>query len=161
MKSAVLFSVAFAWSLIVSNADAQTRPDLSGSWRLDPNRSDSATYPELSRPVTLVITHTPGEFRVETQTARGTSTEVAQFKSDSGTPMPGVGLARWRSDTVVVDAVRDIRGQSVTVQQAMTLNANGDELTIESTVNVQHGYTLNNARVYGSGRDVFVRIARK
>lgn len=78
--------------VVISGAGAQTRPDLSGSWRFDPNRSDSATYPELSRPVTLVITQTPGEVRIETHTARGTSTEVAHFRTD-GVPGPGT---RWR-----------------------------------------------------------------
>lgn len=157
---APLLSLAFVFYVVVSGASAQTRPDLTGNWRLDPNRSDSATYPELSRPVTLVITHTPGELRVETQTARGTTTEVAHFRAEAGGPAPGSALARWRSDTVVIDAVRDIRGQSVTVQQAMTLSANGNELTVESTVNVQHGYSLSRGKVYGSGRDVFVRTAR-
>lgn len=45
----------------------------------------------------------------------------------------------------------------MTVQQAMTLSANGSELTIESTVNVQQGYSFSGGKVYGAGRDVFVR----
>jgi hypothetical protein len=162
MKSSVLASLAFASFIVISDAGAQTRPDLSGSWRLDPNRSDSATYPELTRPVTLVITQTASELRVETQTARGTTTEVAQFRTDDNGPAAGMASARWRSNnTLVIDAVRDIRGQSVTVQQAMMLSPTGNELTIESTVNVQHGYSLSRGKVYGAGRDVFVRTAQK
>ena len=157
MKSGFLGSLAVASCVVITGAGAQTHPDFSGTWRLDPNRSDSATYPELSRPVTLVITHTPSELRIETHTGRGTSTDVAQFRTEASVPAPGAALARWRNNTVVIDAVRDIRGQSVTVQQAITLSASGNELTIESTVNVQHGYTLSGAKTYGAGKDVFVR----
>jgi hypothetical protein len=158
MKTAVLASLAFAFSFSTA-ATAQPRPDFSGNWRLDPNRSDSATYPELTRPVTLVITQTPTELRVETRTARGTSTDVAYFRNDQGAASAESAVARWRSDVLVIDAVRDIRGQSVTVQQALSMNADRNELTIESTVNVQHGYTLSGAKVYGAGKDVFVRVA--
>jgi hypothetical protein len=157
MKNPVLASLALV--LCVTPSAAQTRPDFSGNWRLDPNRSDSATYPELSRPVTLVITQTPTELRVETRTVRATSTEVAQFRADGAAPGAEGAVARWRSDVLVIDAVRDIRGQSVTVQQAMSMNPDKNELTIESTVNVQHGYTLSGAKVYGAGKDVFVRVA--
>jgi hypothetical protein len=157
MKNPVVASLTL--TLFLTPAAAQTRPDFSGNWRLDPNRSDSATYPELSRPVTLVITQTPTEVRLETRTAKATSTETAYFRDDPAVPAADGARARWRSDVLVVDAVRDIRGQSVTVQLTMSMNANKNELTVESTVNVQHGYTVSGAKVYGAGKDVFVRVA--
>jgi hypothetical protein len=154
MRSAALAIASF---VLLASTAAQTRPDLSGTWRLDPNRSDSATYPELSRPMTVVIAQSATEVRVTTTTGRGTATEVADLAAKDGVPSPGAAIARWRGNTLVIDGVREVRGQSVTVQQAMTLSADGRELTIESTINVQHGYTLGGAKVYGSGKDVFVR----
>lgn len=143
---------------LLSSAAAQGRPDFSGTWRFDPTRSDSATYPELSRPLTMVITQTPDDVRIETTTGRGATTEVAKFTVKDVVPASGAATARWRGATLVIDALRAVRGQSVTAQQALTLNADGSELVVESTVNVQHGYSISGAKVYGAGKDVFVRV---
>jgi len=156
MQSAVTASIVC--SLLLSIPLDQSRPDFSGMWRFDPNRSDSATYPELSRPVSIVITQTDRDVRIDTTTGRDRTTEVAPFGSGDAVPTAGKTTARWRGDTLVIDAVRDIRGQSVTVQQTMTLSADRNELVVESTVNVQHGYSLGGAKVYGAGKDVFVRV---
>jgi hypothetical protein len=158
MTRAVLVVLAFASLLFVPGVSTQTRPDFSGTWRFDPNRSDSATYPELSRPVTLVITQTPSEVRIETQTPRGTSTDTYQFGHGTDVTSPGPAVARWSGDVMLADAVRDIRGQSVTVHRMFRLSKDGRELTIESTVNVQHGYSMSRGKVYGAGKDVFVRV---
>ena len=156
MQSAVIASILSF--LLLSGTTTQSRPDFSGNWRFDPNRSDSATYPELNRPVSIVVTQTPSEVRVDTTTGRGMTTEVAKFVGGDVVQAAGATVARWRGNTLVIDAVRDIRGQSVTVQQTMTLSPDGNELIVESTVNVQHGYSLSGAKVYGAGKDVFVRV---
>jgi hypothetical protein len=31
-------------------------------------------------------------------------------------------------------------------------------MTVDSIVNVQHGYTLRDAQTYGASRDIFVRV---
>ena len=157
MTRAVLVSLAFPCILLSSTA-AQTRPDFSGTWRFDANRSDSATYPDLSRPVTLVIMHTASEIRIETTNAQGKSTQAFKLDGTADATTPGAGTARWRDDALLADAVRDVRGQSVTVHQTFTLSGDGRELTIESAVNVQHGYSMSRGKVYGAGRDVFVRV---
>jgi dTDP-4-dehydrorhamnose 3,5-epimerase-like enzyme len=59
---------------------------------------------------------------------------------------------------LITDAVMDVRGQSVTVQQTRRLSSDGNEMTVESVVNVQHGYTQTGAKTYSSSRDVFVRV---
>jgi hypothetical protein len=156
MTRAVLASIVSC--ALVSTAGAQARPDFSGTWRFDPTRSESATYPELSRPLTMAIVQTPDDVRIETTTGRGTTTEVARFTSKDVVPVSGAATARWRGSTLVIDAIRQVRGQSVTAQQALTLNADASELVVESTVNVQHGYSISGAKVYGAGKDVFVRV---
>jgi hypothetical protein len=158
MPYVLLVSLAFISSAHLSIGAAQPRPDFSGTWRFDPNRSDSATYPDLSRPVTLVITQSPAEIRIETITARGASTQAFQLRAAGDANQPGDAVARWSKDVLLADAVRDVRGQSVTVHQTFRLSADGRELTIESAVNVQHGYSMSRGKVYGSGRDVYVRV---
>jgi hypothetical protein len=171
MASAVLASVV--WLLVAAASNSyQTKPDLSGTWQMDLSQSESAAQGEPIGPVTMVITQSASEIRIETTSRRGTIVDVYRFAAPavpSAAPEPGAdavraapttplpAIARWRGDTLLVDAVRDVRGQTVTVQRAMTLNADGKELIVESTMNVQHGYSISGARVYGTGKDVFVR----
>ena len=158
MVRGLLVSLAFVSLASLAGSALQTHPDFSGTWRFDPNRSDSATYPELNRPVTLVITQTPAEIRIERRSTGGASAEAFQLQATGDATTPGAAIARWRGNVLVADAVRDVRGQSVTVHQTFTLSADGRELTIESAVNVQHGYSMSRGKVYGAGRDVFVRV---
>ncbi len=155
MNGAVLVSII---GVALLSGPAQPAPDFSGTWRFDANRSDSATYLELNRPVTLVISQTPTEVRLETTRARGSESEVAKFGAREAVAAPGAAVARWRGEALVIDAVRDVRGVSVTVQRALMLNADSSELVVESTVNVQHGYSVSGAKISSSGKDVFVRV---
>jgi hypothetical protein len=172
MTSAVLASVV--WLLVAAASNTQqTKPDLSGTWQMDLSQSESAAQGEPIGPVTMVITQSATEIRIETTSRRGTIVDVYRFAaaapSPGSAPEPGAdavraapttplpAIARWRGDTLLVDAVRDVRGQTITVQRAISLSANGKELIVESTMNVQHGYSISGARVYGTGKDVFVR----
>jgi hypothetical protein len=67
-----------------------------------------------------------------------------------------LAVAKWQGDTLVTNAIREIRGQTVTVQNVRRLN--GNEMIVESIVAVQHGYTQAGAKNYGVGKDVFVRV---
>lgn len=155
MTRLVLASILFV--AFVTPAHTQTKPDFSGTWHMDPARSDSAAQTEPIGPVTLVITQTAKDIRVETTTNRGTTAQVYQFVATGKTPEADIGTARWSGDRLFFDAVREVRGQSVTMQQSRWLSADGKEMTVESVVNVQHGYTQLNAKTYGAGKDVFVR----
>jgi hypothetical protein len=155
MRSALL---ALAASLaLAGGAHAQGRPDFSGTWRLDAARSDLAAYTDASRPVTVTITQTGADMRVDTVTARGTTSTTYLFKAAEpvSTDNP---LARWRGDALITDAVMNVRGQSVTVQQTRRLSSDGNEMTVESVVNVQHGYSLSGAQTYSASKDIFVRV---
>ena len=155
MRSAVGFLAASL--ALAGGIQAQGRPDFSGTWRLDLARSDTISQPDGSRPATVTITHTPAEMRVESTGARGTTTTTYRFASSE--PLsPENALARWRDDAVVTDAVLNVRGQSVTVQQTRRLSADGNEMSVESIVNVQHGYTLSGAQTYSALKEVFVKV---
>jgi hypothetical protein len=175
MTSALLLATL---SVIAATAPAQTRPDLSGTWQMDLTRSDSAAQGEPIGPTTMVITQSANEIRIETTSKRGTIVDVYQLtappaqaslsspdpgaeaaRAEPTTPLPKI--ARWRGDTLLVDAVREVRGQTVTTQRQLTISEDGKELIVLSTVNVQHGYTISGAQVYGTGKDVFVRQAAK
>lgn len=151
--------LASAVSLALAPAHAQTRPDFSGTWRMDASRSESALQAEPVGPVTVAITQTADELRIETTTRHGTTTELYRLAPPGAAAAAGgAPVARWRGQTLVTEVVRSVRGQSVTTQQSWTLSADGNEMTVESVVNVQHGYSVSNAKIYGAGRDVFVRV---
>jgi hypothetical protein len=158
MKIPVLTS-AVAFGLALSSpAFAQNKPDFSGTWRMDHSRSESSMSGESPGPVTVVITQTAAELRIETTTRDGTKTDVYRFApATSAADNP---VAQWRGDTLVTDIVRDVRGQSVTIQQSRRLGADGNEMIVESVLNVQHGYSFSGAKTYGAGKDVFVRVPR-
>ena len=189
MKNVLLASSLFSL-LLPSILTAQTRPDFSGTWRMDASRSESAMQAEPIKTMTVVIRQTPTEITIETTTDRGTTTEtyslnpnsgsapqkteIAEKKASStdnarsGAGMAGNGpekaggatekTARWQGEVLVTDVIRDVRGQSVTAQQSRRLAASGNEMIVESIVEVQHGYTLSGAKNYGAGKDVFVRV---
>jgi hypothetical protein len=160
MRNAVL---ALVGCLIFAPAtDAQTAlPNFSGVWQLDVSRSDFAAHNPIPGPVIVEITQTPSEIRIVSRNASTSNTLQYRLVTDEG-PSPAVAgagpTARWKGNALQTDSVRDIRGQSVVVQQTRTLSADGNEMIVESFVNVQHGYTLSGAQTYGASRDVFVRV---
>jgi hypothetical protein len=155
MRSALL---ALAASLaLAGGAHAQERPDFSGTWRLDAARSDLAAHTDASRPITVTITQTASEMRVDTVTASGTQSTTYLFKAAEPLSTDNA-LARWRGDAVITDVIMNVRGQSVTVQQTRRLSSDRNEMTVESVVNVQHGYTLSGAQTYSASKDTFVRV---
>ena len=49
----------------------------------------------------------------------------------------------------------EVQGQTVSTRQVFGLNDEGTEMTVETLVVVQHGYTLRGAKNYGTKTDVF------
>ena len=159
MRSAALALAGLL--LLVTAAFAQPNPDFTGTWRLDASRSDSAAHTSAVRPVTVEIAQTPTEIRILTTTPDGSGTlsyTIAASEPPTLAATTGTPTARWVGNSLVSDAIRDIRGQSVTVQQSRQLSADGNEMIVDSIVNVQHGYSLAGAQTYGASRDVFIRI---
>jgi hypothetical protein len=46
---------------------------------------------------------------------------------------------------------------TVTIEETLSLDPKGKEITIDRTLTVQHGYTMRGAKNYSSGKDVFVK----
>ena len=146
-------------SLVVTiSATPQSPPDFSGSWRLDLSRSDATAHTDAPGPVVVDIKQSQSEIQIATTTSRGTSDLTYVFVPPDAPPLGSRPNARWRDDVLVTNSVRDIRGQSVTVQQSRRLSASGNEMIVESIVNVQHGYTVSGAQTYGVSTDIFVRV---
>ena len=155
--SNVLLAVATS-TVVVLGTVAQTRPDFSGVWHLDNARSDVAAYSDAPGPVSASISQTDTEIQIATTTSRGTTSVTYAFATAGRSSTPGTPVARWQGEALLTEAIRDVRGQSVTVQQTRRLASEGREMIVESVINVQHGYSALGAKTYGAARDVFVRV---
>ena len=145
---------------------AQSRPDFTGTWRLDPSRSESAHQGQSAPPERLVILQTPEELRIETHHQQ--QTQVVTYPTDGSERIGRTGdtavksRMRWDGPRLVTDAVYTISGVPVTTSQVRILSADGREMTVESSVRVEHGYQWNfstgNPPHYSQGKDVYLRV---
>ena len=144
-----------------STTRAQTTSDFSGTWTMDPARSESAHQGDVFKPSTVVITQTATELRVETM--RGERHESVVYPLvRAARPVPGPAAAGqpaayWEGDKLVTETQRPVNGMTVTVKEARALGPTGREMTVETIVIVQHGYSMPGAKNYGTSKDVFTK----
>jgi hypothetical protein len=120
---------------------AQSAPDFSGTWTMDPARSEAAAQGTPIGPVTVVIRQTPAEVNIET--TRNGRTEAVRYlpaaAKAAGASEP-MGSFRWEGAKLVTRLVTDINKQAVTVEEVRSLDAAGREMTVELALVVEHGY---------------------
>jgi hypothetical protein len=136
---------------------AQARPDLTGTWVMDLERSESAKQTEPVGPTTVAIVQSAQDI-VFTIT-RGDKSATATYRFD-GRPSAipgGSATSHWEGDALITEMVRTISGQTVTSKETRRLSASGEEMIVDNVLVVQHGYTLAGTKNYGAGRDVFVK----
>jgi|SRR5579863_7543347 hypothetical protein len=143
----------------------------SGTWRMDPARSESAHQGVPIESSMLVIRLKDTGLTMETTRSEGGKPaafhETLNLRLD-GLEMTSIGdggitvtaKARWDGNKLVVETVRSIEGSTVTTLYVHALSANKREMTIDKTLSVQHGYQGRSASNTGHGTDVFVRVAK-
>ena len=155
-----VLAVLGATSLVVVMAAQPARPDFGGTWKMDPDRSESIVNGYEPAPVTLVARQTASDLIVETKRADGSETLI--FRLDgSQTFHPGdvTTTSRWDGTAFVMKTARKISGWSVTFDEIWRLDPTGRELIVEKTLNVQHGYERSaKDPAYSTAKDVFVRV---
>ncbi|HWF85960.1 MAG TPA: hypothetical protein VG222_13970 [Vicinamibacterales bacterium] len=152
--------VLLAGLVITHPARAQSKPDFSGTWTMDEARSESAHYPDFVGPVTVVITQTLTELTVETR--RGDKSSSVSYRivdaprGQTATPAEAsVGPpfdSYWNGSSLVSETVQDVP-YTVRSKEVRTLSDDGREMTVETTLIVEHGYTLPGTKNYGTGMD--------
>jgi hypothetical protein len=149
----------------------QPTPDFSGTWSMDASRSQSAALDEPVKSMTLVIKQSPTDLNIEYTRDGRVQTVTYKPGSPAGAGGPGATSATsgrasipasvwyWDGPKIVTEALRDVNGTTVRHKATFTLEASGAELTVESLVVVEHGYTQRGAQNYGAGKDVFKKVA--
>src|SRR5918999_6164638 len=149
---------------------AQSQPDFSGTWAMDPARSEAAAQGTPVGPVTVVIRQMPGEVRIDT--TRGGRTESVRYLPAASKPTAAgelLGAFRWDGPKLITRLVTDINKQAITVEEVRTLDPAGREMTVEVMLVVEHGYQSGgtgvlrsqNSRNTSKGVNVFVRQQKR
>lgn len=143
--------------------------DLSGTWKMDPARSESAHQAVPIGPVLVVIQQTPSEIVIETRRTEAGKGEVHSerlpFKLNGAEMTTTVGdvavktKAHWDGAKLVTETERIVNESTITTRQVHSLNPTLKELKVEKTLTVQHGYQGQGEKSYGTGTDVFVKAA--
>ncbi len=160
-------AVLIAGSLLSQQAGV----NLSGTWSMDVNRSESAHQDVAIGPVTMIITQTDADLTIETLRQETKSSvpvrETLAYKLDgsesktSADPEHSVMTkAHWDGAALVTETTRNVRDSTVTTLHAHRLGAGGREMVVEKTLMVQHGYQFPGARTTGRGTDIFVKKSR-
>src|SRR5260370_21575450 len=146
--------------------------DLSGTWKMDASRSESAHQAVPIGTVVLVVKQTSTRITIESRRTEPGKTEVQSevlpFLLDGGETTttildsPVKTKAHWDGTKLITETERTVNGASVTTRNVLTLDANGKELKLERMLTVQHGYQseVKESKSYGTGTDIFVKSAK-
>lgn len=160
----------FVFAMLTWGAEPSTVPNLSGTWKMDPARSESAHQDVAIGPITMVIRQTPEQITIETIRSENGKPdafrETLALKLD-GTETTSTGdagavvtaKAHWDGQKLITETARNLQDSTVTTLYAHSLAANGRELTVEKSLTVQHGYQFRGAATTGRGKDIFVKSA--
>ena len=140
------------------------RADFSGSWKMVAARSESPNQTPPVTEMTFVIEQGPDQLRLAITSGEAKPVSVvypivAPPKAPAEPLSADERRAYWDGNRLVVERGGTISGQTVSSRQALSLNPDGTEMTVERLVIVQHGYTLRGARNYAAVKDVFIRVS--
>jgi hypothetical protein len=158
-----MYLIAIALFAAVVTQQTTRPPDLNGVWKMAPERSGSPGQTPPVTDMTLTIQQTASDVRIESvsgsETPIVTTYLIGPAPKQPSEPMGAdAKLAYWDGNRLVLERGGTISGQTVSMKQALTLDPERRELTLERLVIVQHGYTLRGTKNYATVKDVFTRV---
>ncbi|MEO8029075.1 MAG: hypothetical protein ABI823_21520 [Bryobacteraceae bacterium] len=131
MQTRRIIVVAALTLALAAMASAQ-KPNFSGTWKLDPAKSDFGPQP-VPDTMSVKVTHDDPKLKIFQSGPQGDS-EMA-FTTDGKevtNQMQGMdvkGVAKWEGAALVVDNKLDLGGTEVTFKQTYALSEDGKVLT--------------------------------
>ena len=143
-------------------AGAQGKTDFSGTWTMDPTRSESAAQSAPIGPVTLNIRQNASELIIQTNHGSESYTVIYLLDgseiANAGTPLgPARSKSRWDGAKLVTETVGHVNAMAVKTIEVRSLDASGKNMSVQRTLQMQHGYDGPRVQGYATGTDVFVR----
>jgi hypothetical protein len=145
---------------------AQTQPDFSGTWTMDVKRSGSPTQEGFVGPVVWTIRQSPAGFLLDRKRGDKTleftyawqNTTAAERAGSTVVAPSGEHRASWDGNRLVIQTLQTIQGKTVTTRETLVLAGDGREFTVERVLEVEHGYTMKDAKNFNVVKDVFTRV---
>ena len=157
--SSMLPAVIAMVVLLPSLENRQDRANFTGTWTMVAERSESPEQTPPVNSIVLDITHSDTALSVNaTRDGKATATSYPVDNTRNpaaGTVGAGTTRAYWEGRRLVAWRAGNVQGQTVSIKETYELNPDASELTVETTVEIQHGYTMKGAKNYASSRDVF------
>ena len=159
--SSVLSVVLATVILFPPFGDGQGRANLTGTWTMVAERSESPEQTPPVKSIVLDISHSDAALNVSAN--RDGRTSATSYPIDNaptpaaGTVGAGTTRAYWDGRRLVAWRAGNVQGQTVSIKDTFEINADASELVVETTVEIQHGYTMKGAKNYASSRDVFTK----
>jgi hypothetical protein len=128
---------------------AQAKPDFSGTWTLDPQRS---TLPQgrggrggggrgggrgMAGPI--VIKQTASEIVIGDAAYKLDGSESVNQVQGRGGMQQVTSKARWDGAKLVIESTREIQGFSIGTKEVRSLDAGGKEMVVEMTTSTPQG----------------------
>ena len=114
---------------------------LGGTWELD--RSVNPSLPAERR----IITLSPEWMRIETQRAEDTRPPLITYRFDGQDVTNAFGEGNKATSRLlreggayITETIYEIRSSPITVRETLNVSSDGSELTVNTTVRVEHGY---------------------
>ena len=159
--SSMLPAVIAVVMLLPPLAYGQDRANFTGTWTMVSDRSESPEQTPPINSIVLDITHSDAALNVNAN--RDGKTTTTSYPVDNtrnpaaGTVGAGTTRAYWEGRRLVAWRAGNVQGQTVSIKETYELNPDATELVVETTIEVQHGYTMKGAKNYASSRDVFTK----
>jgi hypothetical protein len=147
MRSTLVTSLGLGALVLASNVVraqvSDPRADfarLTGTWQLDASGSTSLSSERR------VITVSPEWLRIEILRAEDDRPPVLTYRFDGEDTVNAFGSGKAISrllqerEALITETIYEVRNSPITVRETLSVNPEGTEMTVNTTLRVEHGY---------------------
>ena len=143
---AVFAGLAFAAAMVATPAMAAGKPDFSGDWKLNVEKSDFGPMPPPTSQ-TQKIDHKEPVLKITTAQSGmdGDTTVDATYKTDGSESknsvrgMEAKSVAKWDGDALLIDTKLDFQGTEITLKMSMKMAEDGKTISAKTKIMTPQG----------------------
>ncbi len=135
-----------ALALFAGMLPAQDKPNFTGSWKMNAEKSDFGPMPAPDK-MTRTIDHKDPDMQIKTTQAgqQGEVTSELKYKTDGTESVNKLrgqdvkGVAKWEGDKLVVKSKREVQGMEISLTETWTMTDAGKVLTVVNAIETPQG----------------------
>jgi len=137
-----LLLAASMLGVVALNSSAQARPDFSGTWVYEKERSEQLGAMDIPPAERLIVTQTASELALRTEGDGWARTYV--FKLDGSPSLNGSNTisAQWDGASIKLSVRQSTDDVSVESAQIWSLSADGSDMRLEGAIRLSDGTPL-------------------